>query len=123
MNLSQNVIVVYYFNEDTISCMLWVFPSWNPKFDFLLEQTDEFFTSDELMYPQNKHFILIAKTWLSDAHADIVELFIAQLSRFDYFWFHIRDSLKPMFFLSLALSDNFRAEKDVLSYLRSKKIE
>ena len=39
MDLSQNVLIVNYF-DDTISCMFWVLPSWNPKFDFLLGLTD-----------------------------------------------------------------------------------
>ena len=34
MNLSQNILIVNSF-EDMIYCMFWVFPSWNPKFDFL----------------------------------------------------------------------------------------
>lgn len=87
MNLSQNVLVVYYFNDNKISCIYEFFPVGTPNLIFLLEQTDKFFTSDKLMYSQNKCFVLIAKTWISDAYADIVELFIAQLSRANYFLF------------------------------------
>lgn len=77
MGLSLNVLIIIYFDEDTISCMLFFLVE-TPNMTFLLGHTGRLFTFDELKHPQNKHFILIVKRWTSDAYVDIVELFTAQ---------------------------------------------